>query len=379
VTGHRRRIAATVVAALTLVVTTARPAGADSVRDAQWHLAFLDVARAHQLSQGEGVVVAAADSGVNAQHPDLVGNVLPGRDFFDPVDPRGWTDIDGHGTAMAGLIAGHGHNGGGELGVAPKAKILPVRIGSDKKNYAYAEGIAWAAANGARVICLAFGSAQSDEPRMAAAVKDALRQDVVVVAAAGNRPDDSTVAYPAAYPGVVAAAGVNRNGGHAEVSVTGPQVVLAAPSDDIVSTHSDGKYLIGTGTSNSTAIIAGAAALVRARYPNLSAAEVVHRLTATAIDKGPPGRDDQYGYGIVNLVGALTADVAPLPPSPSPQPSAQATSAKAAPAAPPAGSGQPPVGLLAAVVAALLAAGAAGIEFYRRRGRAAPADAGVTK
>ncbi|GHJ10188.1 hypothetical protein TPA0907_45550 [Micromonospora humidisoli] len=81
---------------------------------------------------------------------------------------------------------------------------------------------------------------------------------------------------------------------------------------DIYSTSINGKYRKGTGTSDATAIVAGAAALVRSKYPYLPAAEVVHRLTATAVDKGPPGRDDEYGYGVIDLVAALTADVPPL-------------------------------------------------------------------
>jgi subtilisin family serine protease len=104
-------------------------------------------------------------------------------------------------------------------------------------------------------------------------------------------------------------------------------------------------YGAGTGTSASAAIVAGAAALVRAKFPNLSAKEVIHRLTATAIDKGPKGRDDEYGYGIVNLVGALTADVPPLPSSPPASPPATAS--------PKTSSGSPWMGLL--VVAGVLA------------------------
>jgi len=139
-----------------------------------------------------------------------------------------------------------------------------------------------------------------------------------VVAAAGNLPSDTSVRYPAAYPGVVAAAGTDEHGNHAAVSVTGSQVVLAAPATNIVQPYPDHRYAVGTGTSASTAIIAGAAALVRSRFPKLSAAEVIHRLTATAIDKGPPGRDDQYGYGLINIVAALTANVPPASASASP-------------------------------------------------------------
>jgi subtilisin family serine protease len=124
--------------------------------------------------------------------------------------------------------------------------------------------------------------------------------------------------YPAAYPGVVAVAGVDRDGYHAEISVMSRTAVLAAPAVDIMTTRArniePSGYGTGTGTSDATAIVAGVAALVRARFPELSAEEVIHRMTYTADDRGPAGRDAQYGYGIVNPVAALTADVPPLHP-----------------------------------------------------------------
>jgi len=144
------------------------------------------------------------------------------------------------------------------------------------------------------------------------AVEKAINAGILIVAAAGNRPE-KRIQAPARYPGVIAAVGVDRNGDHAAISVSGPEAVLAAPAVDIVTTATGGGYQIGGGTSDATAIIAGVAALVRSKFPNLSAREVVHRMTATATDKGAPGRDDEYGYGIVNPVAALTADVPPLP------------------------------------------------------------------
>jgi len=125
-------------------------------------------------------------------------------------------------------------------------------------------------------------------------------------------PEFYGVTYPAAYPEVLAVGGSDRNGNRAAVSVTGPELDILAPAVDIYSTSYNGKYRKGTGTSDAAAIVAGAAALVRSKYPNLSAAEVVHRLTATAVDKGAPGRDDEYGYGVLDIVAALTADVPPL-------------------------------------------------------------------
>jgi type VII secretion-associated serine protease mycosin len=318
---------------LTAVVVPAAPAWADNTRDQQWQLGFLRVAEAHRFSQGAGVVVAVVDSGVDATHPDLVGNVLSGTDVRPGANGNGQTDTNGHGTAMAGLIGAHGHGPGGSsgaLGIAPQAKILPVKDG-DKYGEAVAQGVAWAAVHGAKVISISQAALEEDAEERRA-IEDAIAHDIVVVAGTGNGPGIS-IEYPAAYPGVVAVGGVDKQGNHAEVSLTGPEVVLSAPAVDVVHPGLGHQYSHGTGTSDATAIVAGAVALVRARFPNLSATEVVHRLTATAIDKGPPGRDAQYGYGIVNLVGALTADVPPLTPSPSTTGSRSAPTTSATPAA----------------------------------------------
>lgn len=290
-------------------------AHADVIRESQWHLGFLHVPAAMSYSDGSGVTVAVVDTGVDAMHPDLAGAVLPGSDIVGAGDGR--ADVNGHGTAMAGLIVARGRpNQAGAIGVAPRARVLPVRAG-DAGNGLLAESIIWAADHGAGVLCIAIGGAGGQQ--LEDAVHHAIDADIVVVAAAGNVPSRDVQA-PAMYPGVVAAVGVDKSGQHAAISVAGPQAVLAAPAVDIVSTNTGGGYRIGTGTSDATAIIAGVAALVRSKFPQLSAREVIHRMTATAIDKGKPGRDDEYGYGIVNPVGALTADVPPLSESQSSSP-----------------------------------------------------------
>lgn len=304
---------AVVVGVLAAGLPAPDPALADEARDRQWHLRALNIAEAHRISRGEGVVVGVIDTGVNANHRDLAGNVLPGVDLTG-ADSRGQQDTDGHGTAMAGLIAAHGHGPGnalGALGIAPEAKILPIRdtrtkVG-DSRNLpdAITEGVR----RGAKVLSLSLTSGTSPELRRA--VEEALAADVVVVASAGNRPADAFVGFPARYPGVVAVGATGRDGRVAPVSVTGKELVLTAPGVDIASTSHTGVYRLATGTSDATAIVAGAVALVRARYPNLSASEVVHRLTATADDRGAPGRDPEYGYGVLNIVKALTADVEP--------------------------------------------------------------------
>jgi type VII secretion-associated serine protease mycosin len=350
-----------------LVVFTPVAADADAIRNREWIVSALDLAKAHHYSEGSGVVVAVIDSGVDPTHADLAGNVLSGADVSSDgkVSGNGHQDSLGHGTGIAGIVAGHGHGPGhadGVLGIAPKAKILPVKDG-ESFGFGIAPAITWAISHKAKVICIAQGDLLSGSPPdLEAAVKAAEKADIVVVAGAGNEPLSTSVAYPAAYPGVVAAAGTDEHGNHAAVSVTGPQLVLAAPATDVVQPYPNHKYSVGTGTSLSTAIIAGAAALIRSRYPKLSATEVVHRLTATATDKGAPGRDDEYGYGLVNIMAALTANVPQATPSASAGAStttprvAATTTATRTPTptiADAQSSTRPPIGIIAAVAAVL--------------------------
>ncbi|MFC0028953.1 S8 family serine peptidase [Micromonospora chaiyaphumensis] len=291
----------------------ASPDAAARIRADQWHLGYLKVGKANQISQGEGVVVAVTDTGVDP-HQDLRANLLVGTTTISGTSGDGRKDMNSHGTSMAGLIAAHGQSDGtGALGIAPRSKILPIQS-SGANNVGTADdlaaGIEFAIANGADVICVSSSGGAS--PDLIKAVKAAILANVVVVAAAGNTPEDSYVGYPGREQGVIAVGGIDRLGEHASISVLGPEVDVVAPAVDIYSTSYRGKYSKGTGTSSATAIVAGAAALIRSKYPNLPAQEVAHRLTATAIDKGPPGRDDQYGYGVIDLVAALTADVPPL-------------------------------------------------------------------
>ncbi|MCM0676210.1 S8 family serine peptidase [Micromonospora phytophila] len=290
-----------------------KPSGADRVRNDQWHLRYLKVTAAHQIAKGEGVTVAVPDTGVGL-HPDLRENLLVGIDIIPGGIGDGRQDRDSHGTGMAGLIAAHGQsNNLGALGIAPKAKILPIFDTPPQGNGdpdALAQSIEYAVSRSVDIISIS--SVGSRSARLDQAIGAALASDIVVVAAAGNRPEDASVGYPASKDGVVAVGGVDQLGRHAAISTAGPEIDVVAPAVDIYSTSIDGKYRKGTGTSDSTAIVAGAAALIRSKYPDLPASEVVHRLTATAVDKGPPGRDDQYGYGVIDLVAALTADVPPL-------------------------------------------------------------------
>ncbi|NIL40533.1 type VII secretion-associated serine protease mycosin [Salinispora arenicola] len=308
------------VALIPLAVTV--PTGTPSadqvrqIRDHQWHLSYLDVDSAHRHSQGEGVLVAVLDTGVNP-HPDLQRNLLSGIDIIERSSDK-HQDVQGHGTEMAGLIAAHGRSDGtGALGIAPKAKILPIKTLFDEYDAESEDeedllGAAIERAVTSRVDVISISAGGYFRFRTERAIRTAMDANIVVVAAVGNWPDDTRVIYPARMEGVIAVGGVDRNGRVADISTRGPEVDIVAPCVNVYSTSFDSRYRGGTGTSNSTAIVAGAAALVRAKFPDLSAEEVAHRLTATAVDKGPPGHDEQYGHGVVDLVAALTADVPPL-------------------------------------------------------------------
>ncbi|MEU7931032.1 type VII secretion-associated serine protease mycosin [Micromonospora echinofusca] len=283
------------------------------IRGDQWHLRYLNVNQAHKITRGDGSVVAVPDTGVS-KHPDLRKNLLPGIDMLPGGTGDGRQDLDSHGTSMAGLIAAHGQSGTeGALGVAPGARILPIFASppnGDGDPDILAQGIEYAISKNVQVISISSGGTSS--ARLDRVIDRALASNIVVVAAAGNRPDDSRVSYPASKEGVIAVGGIDRNGKRASIAITGPEIDVVAPAVEIYSTSLDANYSRGSGTSGATAIVAGAVALIRSKYPNLPASEVAHRLTATAIDKGPPGRDDEYGHGVIDLVAALTADVPPL-------------------------------------------------------------------
>ncbi len=300
-------VVATLLCVLALVTIGAQPASAEGVRAKQWYLQAMNIARAHQVSQGAGVTVAVVDSGVDAGHPTLQGSVLDGTNTATGGG-NGQRDTDGHGTAMASLVAAHGS---GMLGVAPKAKILPVRVSSQRGTsnaYVIAKGVRWAVDHGADVVNVSLAAIQAASITKAVAYAQA--HDVVVVAGAGNTTQgDTEVGSPADVPGVIGVSCVGRSGTFSSVSVTGEKIAVAAPCVDIVHADENGGYDTGTGTSDAAALVSGVAALVRAKYPDMSVANVVNRIVKTATDRGSSGDDPKYGYGVVNPVKALTADV----------------------------------------------------------------------
>lgn len=261
-------------------------------------------------STGQGVVVAVLDSGVDATHEDLAARMLPGWDFVEndatPTDPNG------HGTLVAGTAAASGDNGKGTVGVAYGASILPVRVldaAGNSTDSRVAAGIAWAVSNGADVINLSLGGPGASTA-LRDAVQAAVNAGVVVVAAAGNE-GDQVRQYPAAYapqiPGLLSVSATDYWGALAGWSTWGDTVSIAAPGNDVVGPGTGGGYVIGSGTSFAAPIVSGAAALVLARTPTLSPADVERRLVSTTRDAGPRGYDPYYGAGLLDVAAAATA------------------------------------------------------------------------
>ncbi|MFE6700812.1 type VII secretion-associated serine protease mycosin [Streptomyces sp. NPDC057718] len=357
-TGSRRIHVRVVLASLVgLLVGIPAPAHADSMRSKQWHL---DVMKADEMwasSTGEGVTVAVIDSGVDDSNPDLRGRVLQGKDLAGraPGDEHTDIDTDGHGTGMAGLIAGTGERdrGKGAFGLAPGAKILPIRIPQEANNQAQwltafnssaSEAIRFAADSGAKVINISMaveqGSRDLDE-----SVAYALSKGSLVFAGVGNDAKKGNEAlFPAATPGAVGVGAVGRDLARADFSQYGAQVDLAAPGEEMVHACGGGSGLCeSSGTSDATAIASASAALIWSKHPDWTNNQVLRVMLNTA--GGPVSgkkRSDGIGYGIVRPRIALKtpgnpgpADVYPLPDlaaaaskTPSPQPSKAADGAQ---------------------------------------------------
>ncbi|MGP3999738.1 type VII secretion-associated serine protease mycosin, partial [Streptomyces sp. 8N706] len=310
------------------------------IRAQEWALDAIRVEDAWRTTRGDGVTVAILDTGVDDQHPDLAGQVLTGKDLIGFGAGRGDRAWARHGTAMAGIVAGRGHGPGredGVLGVAPAAKILPVRViledadparkkARGARGNALAEGIRWAADHGADVINLSLGDDSKSahpEAREDAAVQYALSKGAVVVASAGNGGEEGDhVSYPAAYPGVIAVTAVDRYGSRAPFSTRRWYATVCAPGVDVVIADPDRHYYEGWGTSAAAAFVSGAVALVRSAHPDLSPVQIKKLLADTARDSPEGGRSDDRGAGLVDAAAAIRAGgrLTPRPQRPSPAP-----------------------------------------------------------
>jgi membrane-anchored mycosin MYCP len=346
----RRAAAAFTVAALLSGVTAAparaaagqryAPAACQSPADPgqvipqiPWQQRWLAPERVWPLSTGAGVLVAVVDSGTDASHPQLTGQVERGFDMLSD-GPGGDIDCVSHGTAVASIIAARRQEGVGFAGLAPGAKILPVRVSEkevegDKEKGAsvppqrFADAIRQAVDDGATVVNMSV-TLYTPEPAVEAAIEYARSKDVVLIAAAGNqhqngeRPDP--VPYPAAYDGVIGVGAIDEKGARVAESQVGPYVDIVAPGGAVVAATRGFGHALWTGTSFATPMVSATAALMRSAEPGLSAVDVGRRLLATA-DPARGGAAQGYGRGVVNPYRAVTerlTDAAPRAQQPLP-------------------------------------------------------------
>lgn len=273
----------------------------------QWHLPKVGAPTAWDTTTGSSAVtIAVVDSGVQANHPDLAGRVLAGYDFANnDADP---SDDNGHGTAVAGVAAAKGNDGIGTAGAAWNVAILPVKTMSASGSGSYsaiANGINYAADQGAKIINLSLGGTASSTT-LQSAVSYAWNKGSVLVAAAGNNGTSTTV-YPAAYPNVVAVSATTVSDTLASFSSYGSFVDLSAPGQDITAPWINSGYVTISGTSFSSPLTAGVAALALSRNPALSNGQIASLLTANTDDLGAAGYDTFFGSGRLNAAKVVAA------------------------------------------------------------------------
>ena len=285
----------------------------------QWHLENINLNRAWEYNQGEGITVAVLDTGVKANGVDGIENLLQGYDSYNRDNNP--DDMNGHGTHVASTIAQRSNNGIGEASVAPMANILPVKVMSDDgygDNIALAQGIIYAVDNGADIINMSLGNPYSSST-VKRAIEYAAQNGVVMVAATGNSYA-SQVYYPAAYPEVIAVGAARFDNSKSGYSNYGTGIDILAPGGDLSRDDNGDGYADGIlqetyengrwtspfyeGTSMASPQVAGVAALIMAegvRDPE----DVRSILHATAKNTGPAGYDSYSGYGLVNAGAAV--------------------------------------------------------------------------
>lgn len=312
----RKHIAFALALVSTLVF--ANPASADAIRDRQYWLSDYGFTQAWKITKGAGVKVAVIDTGIDVSHPDLLGSVIQGVDISTPsalVEQTPVQDFGYHGTMVASLLAGRGHGKNlGLIGVAPESQLISVAMRFDLQpqntDEQVAAGIHYAVDAGAKVINLSLTRNSKDWPALwDEAFQYAFDNDVVVVAAAGNRASGTDqVGAPATIPGVLVVAGVDKNANISnQASTDGLTIGVSAPATDLVSAYPGGDYKIWSGTSGAAPIVSGLVALIRSKYPQLDANNVINRVISTATKMTDETYSTQYGYGLIDPQKALTA------------------------------------------------------------------------
>jgi serine protease len=303
-----RTLSVAVTSMTSAVPVTPAPAN-DTYRSQQWALDTLGVEHTWATTTGAGVCVAVLDTGILTTHPDLAGQVVGG---VDETGSGSMSDVYGHGTHVAGIIAALANNHRGVAGAAPGAKLLDVKVMADNGtgyDTWVAQGIIWAVDHNAQVLNLSLGascpqwnSSLCTSSAIQSALAYAQQHGVVVVAAGGNdglQVGTDNWSWPAAYGSPIAVAATTESNGRASFSTKAPYLTVAAPGQDILSTYLGPGYAWMSGTSMATPYVTATVALMLASNPTETPTQVKARLEGTALDLGSPGFDQSFGYGLI--------------------------------------------------------------------------------
>ncbi|WJV45818.1 type VII secretion-associated serine protease mycosin [Streptomyces flavofungini] len=339
---YARRTWAAVGAALAVTATTAAPAAAAPSDRCEfpnkpyagrpWALQRVLLDELWRQSTGKGVTVAVIDTGVDIKNRQLkpAVDVSKGRNFLPKNlkdddgnkikrgSEKGTSDMVGHGTRVAGIIAARPAKGTGFVGLAPDAKIIPIQQ-NDAEGHGttatLADAIDYAVASGAQIINISQDTANAvrPEPKLEKAVKKAIAADRLIIASAGNDGLGGNVkeTYPASFEGVLAVASSDRNNERAPFSQSGDFVDVAAPGVDMISTVPLGGHCSDNGTSFSAPYVAGVAALIKSKHPAWTPRQITAQIQQTA-ERSTSGFDRLVGWGVVDPVRALTEDDHPI-------------------------------------------------------------------
>ena len=374
--------------ALALTMLSAAPAQASGnpVFDREWALATFNVQaiRNNFHAYGSGVVVAVIDGGVDSAQPDLQGQLVPGVNVSDPVHPTSDTSdttSDYHGTHVTAIIVAHGHgdpsNLQGLVGLASRAKAMPVKDGSDHSTpITETAAIRYAADHGARVINISEGGPGACTPDEAAAINYALSKNIVIVAAAGNDGNTTNASScPANQAGVMSISAIAQDGTMDPYSHFGSDVTVAAPGVDIEAPAPGGQYTQVRGSSDAAPWVSAEAALIVSLHPDWTVGQVIRVIINNTVTGSGKRVDDHVGYGVIDPLKALGA-AAPADtsnplggPEPANTNSQSASGASASPGKP--ASTNLYIGIAGGVI---ILAGAAVFVISRRRKRSADAN-----
>ena len=271
-----------------------------------WGVYRVNAPSAWNNTTGSGVKIAIIDTGINKKHPDLT--VSGGINLLGISSSKKWNDDNGHGTHVAGIIAAH-NNSIGVIGVAPDAEVYAVKVldqyGSGRISDVI-EGIEWAVQNDMDIISMSLGTTEYSQALNDSSAS-AYNAGILLVASAGNNGDGNLstndVMYPAKLESVIAVSAIDRNNMAVSWSADGSKVELAAPGVGIYSTWLDGGYHSMSGTSMATPFVSGVAALMLQDNAGASPDEVRVAMANGAIDLGVQGRDNVYGFGLVQAIG----------------------------------------------------------------------------